>query len=54
LTKLCLIKARITDAGIKHLLPLSRLTSLFLNDTQISDAGLAELRKKLPNATIVR
>jgi internalin A len=54
LTTLCLIRTRITDAGIKHLVQLNKVTNLWVDHTKITDAGLAELRKALPKWTVGR
>ncbi len=42
------------DAGLVHLRGLTRLYSLTLNNTQVTDAGVAELQKALPNLAIHR
>jgi len=36
-----------------HLAGLTTLEGLYLNDTQVTDAGIAELRKALPKCQIV-
>ena len=41
-----------TDAGLKELAPLKNLTSLNLSDTKVTDAGVKELQKALPNCKI--
>ena len=43
----------VTDAGLKELFGLKDLTLLFL-PKQVTDVGLKELRKKLPNCVISR
>jgi hypothetical protein len=42
----------ITDAGLVHLAGLTNLKTLYLFRTQITDAGVAELKKSLPNCEI--
>jgi len=42
----------ITDAGLPHLKDLTNLTYLNLIETQITDSGVAELQKALPNCKI--
>ena len=42
----------ITDAGLVHLKGLTNLQELDLEDTQATDAGIAELQKALPNCKI--
>ena len=46
---------KITDAGLKEVAQLQQLTSLgLLACTQITDAGVAELKKALPKCIIRR
>ncbi|MFZ4789494.1 MAG: protein kinase domain-containing protein [Candidatus Competibacteraceae bacterium] len=42
----------LTDAGLAHLQSIKSLQSLFLGCTKITNTGLEELRKKLPNIKI--
>ena len=42
----------ITDEGLKELAKLQKLTSLGLYNTKVTKAGVAELRKALPNCRI--
>ena len=45
----------VTDAGLVHLKGLTNLTNLILPyHTQVTDAGVAELKKALPNCDINR
>lgn len=44
--------SQLTDAGLVHLVGLTNLQRLSLNDTQVTDAGVAELQKALPNCKI--
>ena len=55
LQKLYLDGTQITDAGLVHLAGLTRLERLYLylNRTRISDAGVAKLKKALPNCIIM-
>ncbi len=41
-----------TDAGLKELKNLKALTSLNLRETQVTNAGVKDLQKALPNCTI--
>ncbi|HIE98042.1 MAG TPA: hypothetical protein EYQ63_13760 [Fuerstia sp.] len=38
----------VTDAGLEHLKGLTKLNFLDLNVTQVTDAGLAEIKAALP------
>ena len=42
-------RTEITDAGLVHLKGLTNLHTLWLDDTLVSPAGVAELQKALPN-----
>ena len=44
---------QISDAGLKELAKLKKLKFLSLVNTQVTDAGVAELRKALPNCRII-
>ena len=48
-----LSRTGVTDAGLVHLAGLTALERLWLADTQVTDAGVAELQKALPNCGIV-
>ena len=43
---------KVTDAGLVHLKGLTSLQSLSLYRSQVTDAGVAELQKALPNCKI--
>jgi hypothetical protein len=43
----------VSNAGIKHLMKLSSLREVFLARTAVDAAGVAALRKALPEATVV-
>jgi len=43
----------VTDAHVVHLKGLTSLQSLYLGNTQVTDAGVNELQKALPNCQIV-
>jgi hypothetical protein len=45
---------KITDAGLVHLKGLTKLETLSLNFTKVTDAGVADLQKALPNCKISR
>ena len=45
---------RITDAGLVHLKGLTNLLTLILTDTQVTYAGVADLKKALPNCNIIK
>jgi hypothetical protein len=49
---LSLLDWEITDAGLVHLKGLTELQTLDLDSTQITDAGIADLKKALPNCAI--
>jgi Leucine-rich repeat (LRR) protein len=51
---LSLENTKITDAGLERLKGLSSLRHLFLGATQVTDAGVNELTKALPNVTVRR
>ena len=53
LRELLLSGNRLTDAGLKHLAPLSNLAVLEVKDTGTTAAGVAELQKALPKCKIV-
>ena len=40
--------------GLKELVPLKGLQTLNLHDTRVTDAGVAELQKALPDCKIIR
>jgi Ran GTPase-activating protein (RanGAP) involved in mRNA processing and transport len=44
----------VTDAGLKELASLKNLSKLDLSDTQVTDEGLKELQKALPNCRIIQ
>ncbi len=44
--------SQITDVGLKELAKMKNLGSLELDKTQVTDAGVAELQKALPNCII--
>ena len=44
--------SQITDVGLKELAKMKNLGSLELDKTQVTDAGVAELQKALPNCDI--
>ena len=48
----CWIGWRITDAGMVQLKELTSLEPLTLSETQVTDAGVAELQQALPDCKI--
>ena len=48
-----LIKAPLTDTALPHLKKLTRLPYLELAGARISEAGVAELKKALPDTNII-
>jgi hypothetical protein len=48
-----LVNRAVTDAGLVHMQGLTKLHTLCLYGTRVTDTGVAELRKHLPNATIM-
>ncbi len=49
---LYLSDTKVTDVGLKELVNLKNLSSLSLSLTQVTDAGVAELKKALPKCDI--
>ena len=47
------MSTRVTDAGVKELAGLKSLQTLDLRDTQVTDAGLKERQKALPDCKII-
>ena len=43
---------QITDAGLVHLEGMASLETLYLNGTQVSKAGVKQLRTALPDCAI--
>ena len=52
IVSLSLIGTTITDAGLVHLKRLTKLQRLVLDFTKVTDAGVADLQKALPNCKI--
>ena len=48
-----LSETQVTDAGLKDLAPLTKLTHLALPGTAVTDAGVEKLRKALPKCQIL-
>ena len=48
------LPSQITDTGLVHIKGLTHLQGLTLVDSQISDAGITELKQALPNCTVLR
>ena len=51
--KVDLSKTQVTDAGLVHLKELANLQYLFLGEAKITDSGIVELQKTLPNCEIL-
>ena len=49
-----LMRTQITDEGLVHLKALTRLQDLSFGRNKITDAGVADLQKALPNCKIVK
>src|SRR5258707_1223792 len=49
---LYLDNTEVSDAGINSISKLTSLVEVYLMDTQFTDQGVKELRKRLPNARI--
>jgi hypothetical protein len=49
---LSLANTDVTDKGLVHIKGLTNLTVLRLQQTKITDAGIAELKKALPKCSI--
>ena len=43
---------KITDAGLVHLKGLTKLQTLYLMDTKVTDQSVADLQKAVPNCGI--
>ena len=54
LGRLFVLNSDITDAGLKHFKELKALEFLDVAGTQISESGMADLRRALPKCMIVR
>ena len=46
------LPSQITDAGLVHLKGMTGLQTLYLRGTKVTDAGVADLQKALPNCKI--
>ena len=54
LRTLSLSGTQVTDAGLECLRGLTELRELALSNNQVTDAGVNELKKALPNVSILR
>lgn len=45
---------KVTDAGLKELASLNKLTELELKGTKVTDAGVKKLQKVLPACNVIR
>ena len=45
---------KVSDAGLKHLEGLKKLRKVYLWETPVTDAGAEQLKKALPDLTIIR
>ena len=54
IVRVSFIISDITDAGLLYLKELNSLQSLELDDNQVTDAGVAELQRALPNSYIAK
>ena len=52
ITDVVLSGTDVTDSELVHLKDLTQLEHLYLNNTQVTDAGVAELQRALPNCKI--
>jgi hypothetical protein len=52
LQELFLDGTAVTDGGLVHLHGLTRLNMLRLTNTKVTDAGVAELQRALPNLLV--
>ncbi|WP_437188169.1 hypothetical protein SH668x_001599 [Planctomicrobium sp. SH668] len=53
LSTLNIYQTKVTDAGVKHLVGLKKLKHLYIWQTGVTDAGAAELKKEIPELTII-
>jgi hypothetical protein len=44
----------VTDSGLRHLAGMTNLKELYLADTEVTQAGAAELKEILPGLAIYR
>jgi hypothetical protein len=54
LTRIDLEKTAIGDDGLNHLAKISTLRTLTLTKTKVTDAGVAKLKRSLPNCKVIR
>jgi hypothetical protein len=54
IVRLFLMKAPVTDEGLKTLAGLKSLQLLNVRGTRVTDQGVAELQKALPNLKVLR
>jgi hypothetical protein len=52
LETITLAETAITDAGLAHLRGLTKLQRLSLGGTEVTEAGMNELKRALPGLTI--
>ena len=53
-TQISLADTQITNAGLEHLKGLTNLEGLWLNDTQVTDDGVAELQQSFLSCVVTR
>jgi len=51
---IALVATEATDSGLKEIAKLKKLTTLYLGGKQVTDTGVAELKKALPKCKINR
>jgi hypothetical protein len=51
---LALTKTDVTDAGLEHLKGLTKLERLLLEQTQVTDDSIADLKRALPDLKVVK
>jgi internalin A len=48
------VDTNVTDAGVVQLKSLTGLQELYIGDTKVTEAGVTEIQRALPNLKIVR
>jgi hypothetical protein len=49
-----LFRNKVTDAGLRHLVGLPKLRTLYLHDTEVTASGVNDLKQAVPNLAVFR